>query len=176
MRISQKGLCALQATALLARQYDRGVLGVHDIAYEGNQPEKLLELVLLELKNARVITRVRGGKVSYRLSRPPSEIYLSDIIRLMDGPLAPFGDAGSLDGIAGGGPALSVLRQVFRKAQQSAARILEKTSLANVVEEREIVSPKRMDDERGGRSKVLPVLADRTKQGQPIGLRQSGER
>lgn len=176
MRISQKGLCALQATALLARQYDHGVLGVHDIAYEGNQPEKLLELILLELKNARIITRVRGGKVGYRLSRPPSEIYLSDIIRLIDGPLAPFGDAESPDGGTGGGPELSVLCQVFRKAQQSAARILEKTSLANVVEERETVSPKRMDDEQGGRSKVVPVLADRTKQDQPMGLRQFSER
>ena len=59
-------------------------------------PEKFLELILLELKNARMVESVRGAKGGYQLRREPSDIPLSEIIRLIDGPLAPFGDAEQL--------------------------------------------------------------------------------
>jgi ABC-type sugar transport system permease subunit len=50
-------------------------------------PEKFLELILLELKNARIVESVRGAKGGYQLRRPPSQIRLSEVIRLIDGPL-----------------------------------------------------------------------------------------
>src|SRR6202050_5957013 len=93
MRISQKGLYALQATSMLSRHYNQGAIRIHDIAAEENLPEKFLELILLELKYARLVESVRGARGGYRLRRPPSEIPLSEIIRLIDGPLAPFGEA-----------------------------------------------------------------------------------
>ena len=96
MKISQKGLYALQALMMLARHYHQGSIRIRDIAYEENLPEKFLELILLEMKNARLVESVRGAKGGYQLRRPPSEIHLSEIIRLIDGPLAPFGDADQL--------------------------------------------------------------------------------
>src|SRR5499427_5883486 len=96
MRVSQKGLYALQALTMLARRYHQGAIKIREIAYEEDLPEKFLELILLELKNARIVESVRGAKGGYQLRRPPSEIYLSEIIRLIDGPLAPFGDADQL--------------------------------------------------------------------------------
>ncbi len=96
MKISQKGLYALQAMMMLARHYNQGAIRIRDIAYEEVLPEKFLELILLELKNARMVESVRGAKGGYQLRRAPSEIHLSEIIRLIDGPLAPFGDAEQL--------------------------------------------------------------------------------
>ena len=96
MKVSQKGLYALQAMMMLARHYQQGAIKIRDIAYEETLPEKFLELILLELKNARMVESVRGAKGGYQLRRAPSEIRLSEIIRLIDGPLAPFGDAESL--------------------------------------------------------------------------------
>src|SRR5436309_7200261 len=96
MKISQKGLYALQALMMLARHYDQGAIKIRDIAYEEILPEKFLELILLEMKNARIAESVRGAKGGYRLRRPPSETHLSEIIRLIDGTLAPFGDAEQL--------------------------------------------------------------------------------
>src|SRR6266700_6825491 len=96
MKISQKGLYALQAMMMLARHYNQGAIRIRDIAYEEELPEKFLELILLELKNARIVESVRGAKGGYRLRRAPEEIKLSEIIRLVDGPLAPFGDADQL--------------------------------------------------------------------------------
>ena len=96
MKISQKGLYALQAMMRLARRYNEGAIRIRDIAYDEGLPEKFLELILLEMKNARMVESVRGAKGGYRLRRPPTEIYLAEIIRLMDGALAPFGDAEQL--------------------------------------------------------------------------------
>src|ERR1700690_3172421 len=96
MKVSQKGLYALQALMMLARHNRQGAIRIRDIAYEENLPEKFLELILLELKNARLVESARGAKGGYQLRRLPSEIRLSEIIRLIDGPLAPFGDAEQL--------------------------------------------------------------------------------
>jgi Rrf2 family protein len=96
MKISQKGLYALQAMMMLARRHHEGAIKIRDIAYEEVLPEKFLELILLELKNARMVESVRGAKGGYRLRRDPAEIRLSEIIRLIDGPLAPFADAEQL--------------------------------------------------------------------------------
>ena len=96
LKISQKGLYALQAMMTLARRYEQGAIKIRDIAAESDLPEKFLELILLELKNARIVDSVRGARGGYQLRRAPSEIPLSDIIRLVDGPLAPMGDAEQL--------------------------------------------------------------------------------
>jgi len=93
MKVSQKGLYALQALIMLARHDNEGAIKIRDIAYEENLPEKFLELILVELKNARIVNSVRGAKGGYQLRRKASEIHLSEIMRLVDGPLAPFGDA-----------------------------------------------------------------------------------
>ncbi len=132
MKISQKGLYALQALMMLARHYQQGAIKIREIAYEENLPEKFLELILLELKNSRIVESVRGAKGGYQLRRPPSEIFLSEIIRLIDGPLAPLGDADSLrDQIDRDVPHRALYR-VFLQVRDAAAKILESTSLADI--------------------------------------------
>src|SRR5205807_6309635 len=96
MKISQKGLYALQAMMMLGRHYQQGAIKIRDIAYEENLPEKFLELILLELKNARIVESARGAKGGYQLRRPPSEFGLREGIRLIDGQLPRFGDAEAL--------------------------------------------------------------------------------
>src|ERR1041384_6303393 len=96
MKISQKGLYALQALMMLARHHNQGAIRIRDIAYEENLPEKFLELILLELKNARMVESVRGAKGGYQLKRPPNQISARELIRSMDGPLASFADGPGL--------------------------------------------------------------------------------
>jgi len=52
VKISQKGLYALQTIMMLARHNEEGAIAVRDIAQEENLPAKFLELILLELKHA----------------------------------------------------------------------------------------------------------------------------
>ena len=133
MKVSQKGLYALQALMMLARHYQQGAIKIRDIAYEEDLPEKFLELILLELKNARIVESVRGAKGGYQLRRHPSEIHLSEIIRLVDGPLAPFGDAESLRELIDKDPSHRSLYTIFLQIRDAAAKILDKTSLFDLV-------------------------------------------
>jgi len=133
LKISQKGLYALQAMMTLARKHDQGAIKIRDIAAESDLPEKFLELILLELKNARIVDSVRGARGGYQLRREPSEIPLSDIIRLVDGPLAPMGDAEQLRGLIAKDADHRALYEVFLEVRDAAAKILENTTVADLV-------------------------------------------
>jgi len=156
MKISQKGLYALQAMMMLARRYNQGAIRIRDIAYEEELPEKFLELILLELKNARFVESVRGAKGGYQLRRPPSEIRLSEIIRLIDGPLAPFGDADQLRSLIDRDAEHRSLYKVFLDVRNAAAKILESTSIADIANP----SPARPSRSRRKKTEasVLPMV------------------
>ena len=69
MKISQKGLYALQAMMMLARHHHhhhQGAIKIREIAYKEDLPEEFLELILLELKNARMVESV-GGASGFQL-------------------------------------------------------------------------------------------------------------
>jgi Rrf2 family cysteine metabolism transcriptional repressor len=134
LKISQKGLYALQALMTLARKHEQGAIKIRDIAAESNLPEKFLELILLELKNARIVDSVRGARGGYHLRRDPAKIPLSDIIRLVDGPLAPMGDAEQLRGLIAEDADHRALYEVFLAVRDAAAKILENTTVADLVE------------------------------------------
>ena len=118
---------------MLARHHQQGAIKIRDIAYEETLPEKFLELILLELKNARMVDSIRGAKGGYQLRRQPSDITLSEIIRLIDGPLAPFGDAEHLRELIDRDLEHRALYQVFLDVRDAAARILDNTTLADLV-------------------------------------------
>lgn len=159
MKISQKGLYALQAMMRLARRYSEGAIRIREIAYDEGLPEKFLELILLELKNARLVESVRGAKGGYQLRRPPSEIYLAEIIRLMDGALAPFGDAEQLRNLIENDVEHRALYQVFLDVRDEAARILEKTSLADLIKEETTNRGQKKRGRKPNGSRVLPMIA-----------------
>jgi Rrf2 family protein len=158
MKISQKGLYALQAMMMLARRYNQGAIRIRDIAYEEDLPEKFLELILLELKNARMVESVRGAKGGYQLRREPSEIRLSEIIRLIDGPLAPFGDAEQLRSLIDRDTEHRTLYQVFLDVRNAAARILEHTTLADIVAGNGPGGKRRSAKKKVGEAAVLPMV------------------
>jgi len=165
MRISQKGLYALQAMMMLARRQNQGAIKIREIAYEEDLPEKFLELILLELKNARIVESARGAKGGYQLRRDPSEIPLSEIIRLIDGPLAPFGDAEQLRTLIDRDLPHRSLYQVFLDVRDAAAHILDNTTLADLVSE---PAPRTKKGKRSANRKekgsVLPMVIGGTKE------------
>jgi Rrf2 family cysteine metabolism transcriptional repressor len=133
VKISQKGLYALQAVMTLARRYEEGAIRIRDIAADGDLPEKFLELILLELKNARIVESIRGAKGGYQLHCAPSEIQLSQIVRLIDGPLAPFGNADQLRHLIARDAEHRALYRVFLDVRDAAAKILENTTIADII-------------------------------------------
>jgi Rrf2 family protein len=91
MRFSKKSEYALRALLELTQQYGRKLLRRHEIGRRQNIPVEFLEQILLALKNAGLLTSRRGVGGGYSLLKPPDRITLGQVIRILDGPLAPIG-------------------------------------------------------------------------------------
>jgi Rrf2 family protein len=120
----------LQALTVLARRYPHSVVKIRDIAQEEQLPEKFLEAILLELKRARIVVSLRGANGGYQLKRPPAKISLGEVIRRIDGPLAPFEDAESLRQRVKNDPKHRPLFRILLDVRNATALILDHTSLA----------------------------------------------
>jgi len=89
--ISQKAKYALRALIALARAENPGdVLLISDIAERQRIPKKFLEQILLDLKHHGVVVSRRGKLGGYLLLKKPSEITFGEVLRIIDGPIAPL--------------------------------------------------------------------------------------
>ena len=134
MKVSRRGLYALQALIHLAEAYEGGLVVSRAIAEKEGIPEKFLEGILLALKNARVVSSERGRDGGYRLRKPPDEIFIGDVVRMIDGPLAPFGDVGELQHRVKTEARHPGLFGLFLEVRNAASAIVDSTSLADLVE------------------------------------------
>lgn len=150
MKISQRGLYALKALLHLAERWDDGIVPTREIAASEGIPEKFLEAILVALKNARIVTSRRGREGGYRLRRPPAEVVVGEVVRLLDGPLAPFGDAAELARRVRSERRHAGLFELFLDVRNAAAAILDHTTLADLLErERRILAVRRARGEVG---------------------------
>jgi Rrf2 family protein len=141
--ISKKTKYALKALIYLAREYDKGPILIADLAREERIPKKFLELILLTLKNNGVLQSKKGKGGGYYLGRPPGKISMGEVIRILEGPLAPV-------------PCVSVMayakceecndeqtcgiRLVMKDVRDAIADILDGTTLKDVLEREEQAS------------------------------------
>ena len=147
----------------LGRRYGNETVKIRDIAMDSDLPEKFLELILLELKNARIVESIRGAKGGYRLRRAPAEIKLSEIIRLIDGPLAPFGDADQLRSLIVTDPDHRALYGVFLEVRDAAAKILESTSVADIVGDSSKSRKKSSSKKKAKKGPLLSIVHEGAK-------------
>jgi Rrf2 family protein len=87
--LQKKSKYAIRALLALARNSDRGPMLIADLAAKERIPKKFLELILLELRNKGILQSKKGKGGGYFLGRKPEAISLGEVIRALDGPLAP---------------------------------------------------------------------------------------
>ena len=87
--LSMKAKYALRALMVLARN-ERKLMQTKTIAKTADVPHKFLEAILSDLKNHGMVSSKRGMLGGYQISKPADVITVGDIIRIMDGPLAPI--------------------------------------------------------------------------------------
>ena len=87
MRISAKVDYALRATIELAAAAPEQIKGERLAAAQAI-PHKFLENILADLRNGGLVASQRGADGGYRLARPPAEITVADVIRVVEGPIA----------------------------------------------------------------------------------------
>lgn len=91
MKLSKKCEYSLLVLIELSRLYSQNEVVSASLLSEKNQiPRKFLDQILNQLKKNGYVTSVRGTNGGYLLGRPPQRINLAEIIRLIDGPIAPI--------------------------------------------------------------------------------------
>lgn len=91
--ISQKMKYALKALLTLADEAARerpDALTIEEIAKRSGTPKRFLEHILLEVRNAGILASTRGRAGGYSMIKHPREVSLSELLRLIDGPIAPL--------------------------------------------------------------------------------------
>ena len=135
MKLSKRGEYGLRAMVALASQPVTGaVVQAKEIAQREQIPVKFLEQILLTLKNAGLLQSKRGVTGGYYLAKAADEIMLGQIVRILDGPLAPIRCVSQMAYEPCGCPDESScgLRMVMGDVRNAIADILDNTSLADV--------------------------------------------
>ncbi len=137
MRLSKRGEYGLRAMLLLASpSFDDQplVLQIREISQREQIPAKFLEQILLSLKNAGLLHSKMGVGGGYYLAKPPSEISLGHIVRILDGPLAPVKCVSQMAYEPCGCPDEQTcgLRLVMADVRNAIASLLDGTSLEDV--------------------------------------------
>lgn len=138
--ISQKAKYALRALVALVRASHHGepVL-ISEISRGQAIPKKFLEQILLELKRAGIVMSRRGRAGGYVLLRAPEKVTFGEVLRLIDGPIAPLpclskiayrrcsdcADEGTCE-----------IRHVFARVAEATRDVLDRTTLADAVADR----------------------------------------
>ncbi|SOD89922.1 RrF2 family transcriptional regulator [Spirosoma fluviale] len=87
--ISKKAKYAIKALKALTESYGAGPILITDIAKRENIPHKFLEGILLEMRNHGILQSQKGKGGGYLLRVDPERINLAQVIRIIDGPIAP---------------------------------------------------------------------------------------
>ncbi|OLP45997.1 RrF2 family transcriptional regulator [Rhizobium oryziradicis] len=88
--LTKKGKYGLKALVYLAQLSPSETAFVADIASKNNISKKFLDTILLELRNGGILRSKKGPGGGYALSKPASEIFVGQAVRILDGPLAPI--------------------------------------------------------------------------------------
>jgi Rrf2 family protein len=137
--ISQKAKYALKALIALAKA-DGQSMRISEIAEQEDIPQKFLERILLDLRNRGYVASRRGAHGGYMLLKPASKIMYGEILRLIDGPIAPL-------------PCLSItayrrcadcakeeaceIRRVFAEVAMKERQVLDRTSIAKSIKSKD---------------------------------------
>jgi Rrf2 family protein len=89
-QLSKRTQYCLRALYALARNYGQGPTLIAQLSEEEAIPKKFLEQILLSLKSTGLVESKKGKGGGYTLVRPPDQITIAAVIRMVEGPLAPL--------------------------------------------------------------------------------------
>ena len=133
--LSRKSKYAIKALLALADHQGEEPVRIADLAHKEQIPAKFLELILLDLRNHGILQSRKGKGGGYLLARDPATIFLGQIVRIFDGPLAPVPCA-SQTGYVRCADCINEdvcgVRLAMREVRDATAKILDGTSIASL--------------------------------------------
>ena len=133
MKLTRRSEYALLALIHLARAKGEGYVAVSAIAQAQGLPPKFLEQLLMALKRAGLVKSQKGPHGGYRLSRPAEKISLAEVIRLLDGALAPTESVSTYFYEPTPVEREKRLLRIFKEIRDFVSTKLEKATLADMV-------------------------------------------
>ena len=132
MILSTKGRYGLKMMLELALKYGSGTMSLKDIAKKQNLSETYLEQLIAHLRKAGLVNSIRGAQGGYELARTPTEITVGEIIRTLEGPLAPS------ECVAGDDPECDragycVTRIIWEKIMDSINNVIDSVTLQDMI-------------------------------------------
>lgn len=137
MHVSQKCQYALRAIFELAKHEGNGPVKIGDIAKTQAIPQRFLEVILGQLKQGGFVESRRGAEGGYLLVGKPVELSVGQIIRFIEGPVAP------VDCSSAGGKAkckldgTCVFLPVWKRVQKAVSGVYDTTTFADLIEQEE---------------------------------------
>ena len=146
MNVSSKCYYALRGLYALAVHTGSGPMKIGDIAEQERIPVRFLEAILNQLKGGGFVRSWRGAEGGYRLARPADRITIGEVVRFVDGPLAP------VDCVSQSRPGECQFHGecpffgLWGRVRQAISDVVDRTTLADLARERREAVPSYVAD------------------------------
>jgi Rrf2 family protein len=161
MKISTKGEYGIRAMLYIAMHAHEGPVTSHEIAQHQGIPEPYLRQILAQLSRDRLIQSNRGPSGGHVLGRPAAEITLKHVLLTLEGQTTAIDQILALPCTIDVGPQHCAIREVFLEVKQAIERILNGTTLAELVaRQREILDRQILIPHDLSPRCLLPIVTD----------------
>jgi len=132
VRLSTKGQYAVRAMLVLAMREAEAPIALRQISELEDISAQYLEQIFVDLRKAKLVEGVRGASGGYRLARPAEQITAGDILRAVEGPIAPVECVLHGDEEACGRAHICITRELWKRLRDSMSAVLDTTTLADM--------------------------------------------
>lgn len=149
MKLSTKGRYGLKAMFDLALYYGEGPIALKNVAERQGVSEHYLEQLIATLRKAGLVKSVRGAQGGYMLAYSPSKITVGEIIRVLEGPLAPAECVIDEDSAGCKNADCCVTRIIWDKIRVSISKVIDSITLQDMIEDYN-----KMDNHEGNKCMI----------------------
>ena len=135
MKLSTRGRYGLKAMFQLGLYFGEGPIALNQIAVEQKLSESYLEQLFSALRKEGLINSVRGAQGGYMLSRKPEEITVGQVLRCLEGDMAPSDCVMEVDGVQCSRGDECVTKLVWLKIKDSVDDVIDSITLQDMLDD-----------------------------------------
>lgn len=143
LKLSTKGRYGVKAMFDLAQHVGEGPTSLKSIAERQSISEHYLEQLVSGLRKAGLVKSIRGAQGGYLLGRDPDKIRIGDIIRVLEGPIAPVDCVAEEDPEICSRAEFCVTRTIWEKVRDSIVDVLDSITLQTLLEDAKAIESER---------------------------------
>lgn len=147
MKLSTKGRYGLRAILDLALHEEEGNISISAISERTRITVNYLEQLISKLRKAGIVTSIRGAQGGYKLAKDMKEISVGDILRALEGDLAPVSCISDNEGECSSAN-LCVTKLVWQRINDSISEAVDNFMLSELVSQSKMINPEQVSIEK----------------------------